>query len=109
MFATFAAHVRYALLILLLVVLIILLSKWTGSGVTTVRVVTNEDHAKALLKTSQEMLTQADQQHDPSVAMMHTAYAAAYLDAAERVAAGKPLHVAGLKAKVQARQQALMS
>lgn len=109
MFANFAAHVRYALLILLLVVLIILLSKWTGSGCTTVRVVTNEDHAKALLKTSQDMLAQAEHDHDPSVALVHTAYAAAYLDAAERVAQGKPLHVAGLKAKLQARQQALVS
>jgi hypothetical protein len=107
-FSAFAAHVRYALLILLIVTLIILLSKWTGSTSKTITVVTDVDKSKELLRLSTNMLTQAEAQTDPSVALMHTAYADAYLDAAERVSGGKGLHSAGLKAKVHAKQQQLM-
>jgi hypothetical protein len=107
-FSTFAAHVRYALLILILVILIILLSKWTGASSTTVKVIAEPNKAKELVELSQNMLAQADAAQDGTSALMSVAYADAYADAAIRVAGEKPLHIAGLKGKIQTKQAQLM-
>lgn len=110
LFSTFALHVRYALIILLLVILIILMSKWTGSKCANVTVVNSANNtAQDLLGQSQDLLVQADQQV-PVIALMHTAAAHAYVDAAERLAPTKlkPLQVTSIKAKIQAKQQSLM-
>lgn len=109
MFASVAAHVRFALIILVMVLLVILLSKWTGSPskVTVINAKSpSKNQAEALVQQAQQYLEEA-QRSASSVAAVHAAHAEAYLNAAELVAPGdaKSLHIQPLRAQAQLFQQ----
>lgn len=110
-FATWAIHLRYALIIVLLAVIIILMSKWTGSGTTTVvtQASVSRPAAEKLVSMSHDAMGAAEAAATPSEALMQTAYADAYLAAAEAVAPdhAKALQLAGLRHKVRAVQHAV--
>lgn len=111
LFATWAIHLRYALIILLLVVIIILMSKWTGSGSSGgSTVITLRPAAEKLVAMSHDALAAVETAPSPTDALVHTAYADAYLAAAEAVAPehAKALQLAGLRHKVRAAQHAVV-
>jgi hypothetical protein len=110
-FVTWAIHLRYALIILLLVVIIILMSKWTGSGSSTIvtQASVSRPAAEKLVSMSHDAMSAVETAATPTDALMHTAYADAYLAAAEAVAPdhAKALQLPGLRHKVRAAQHAV--
>lgn len=119
-FGTLACHLRYALIILIVVIVVVLLSKWTGSGASTVNVRVVEEQAtlkaaRQMVKESQESASKIDKGSHPLMQLLHSVYAQAYLEAAQALASNKQLskeckiNVEQYCNKLQATQEEVVS
>jgi hypothetical protein len=115
-FGTLACHLRYALIIVIIVLVVVLLSKWTGSGASTVNVRVVEEQAtlkaaRSMVKESQESASKIERGAHPLMQLVQAVYAQAYLEAAQSLASDKDLskqcklNVQEYCAKLQAKQE----
>lgn len=85
-----ACHLRYALIIVLVVLAVILLSKWTGSNstFTTPRI---SRGVRKLIREAGELNTEAEQDANTMLQLMHASRANAYINAARMLASDKDI------------------